>query len=89
MACGVPVVSTRCGGPEDYVNPGVTGELADNNADAFALMIKSLCIDRRRREKLSVAAITWINHNASEDASRLAFRSHLTAFANKKGCNIY
>ena len=89
MACGVPVVSTRCGGPEDYVNPGVTGELADNNAGAFALMIKSLCTDRRRREKLSAAAITWINHNASEDASRLAFRSHLTAFANKRGRNIY
>jgi len=89
MACGVPVVSTRCGGPEDYVNPGVTGELAESNADDFALMIKSLCIDRRKREKLSVSAVNWIEGNASEDAARLAFRSHLTAFANKKGYNIH
>jgi glycosyltransferase involved in cell wall biosynthesis len=87
MACGVPVVSTRCGGPEDYIHPGVTGELVENNADAFALMIKSLCIDRRKREQLSVASVNWIESNASEDASRQIFRRHLTSFTNKKRNN--
>jgi len=28
-ACGCPVVSTRCGGPEDYVSDNVTGYLID------------------------------------------------------------
>lgn len=85
MACGVPVVSTRCGGPEDYVQPGVTGELVDKTADSFALMIKSLCINRRKRQQLSTAAVNWIASNASETASRQQFQRHLIALAKGKG----
>lgn len=29
MACGMPVVSTRCGGPEEYVKDGETGCFVD------------------------------------------------------------
>lgn len=85
MACGVPVVSTRCGGPEDYVLPGVTGELADSNANAFALMIKSLCLDRRKRQQLSISAASWVGQNASEEASRINFLNHLCSYAKIKG----
>lgn len=88
MACGVPVVSTRCGGPEDYVHPGETGELVENNADAFALMIKSICIDRAKRDKLSTAAVQWIEANASEDASKLRFRENLSSYCKKIDCSI-
>jgi glycosyltransferase involved in cell wall biosynthesis len=31
MACGLPVVSTRCGGPEDFVRDGATGFLVPLN----------------------------------------------------------
>lgn len=85
MACGVPVVSTRCGGPEDYVQPGVTGELVEKTADAFALMIKSLCIDRRKRQQLATASVNWIINNASETASRKVFQKHLIELARGKG----
>lgn len=39
MACGVPVVSARCGGPEDYVRDGETGYLSDSTPDAMAAAI--------------------------------------------------
>jgi glycosyltransferase involved in cell wall biosynthesis len=56
MACGVPVVSTRCGGPEDYVRPGQTGVLVGSSADEIAEGIVAIAGDRRLRERLSQGA---------------------------------
>lgn len=40
LACGCPVVATRCGGPEDYVEPGRNGTLVDvGDASAMAAAI--------------------------------------------------
>ena len=88
MACGVPVISTRCGGPEDYVQPGVTGELVDQSVEALALMIESLCTNREKRYQLSLGAIKWVHKNASNDVARSVFRQHLTRFATERGYKI-
>lgn len=50
MSCGVPVVSTRCGGPEEFVLPGQTGMLVDFDAEAMASAIGHLIIDRAQRQ---------------------------------------
>ena len=43
MACGVPVVSTRCGGPEGLIEDNVTGVLVPNNdEDALTRAIGDL-----------------------------------------------
>lgn len=52
MACGLPVVATRCGGPESLVVDGETGLLVPNGDEAA--MTAALCAlldepDRRRR----------------------------------------
>lgn len=56
MACGVPVVSTRCGGPEDYVRDGQTGFLVDHRPEAMAERLIQIAADRDLRRRLSEAA---------------------------------
>ena len=56
MACGIPVVSTRCGGPEEFVIDDETGRLVDFDAAAMADAIISIVGDRNRRERLGAGA---------------------------------
>ncbi len=56
MACGVPVVSTRCGGPEEFVIPGQTGQLVDFDAAQMAQAVQSILADRALRARLSLGA---------------------------------
>lgn len=56
MACGVPVVSTRCGGPEEFVIPGQTGLLIDFDAAAMAQAIQTIVGDSNLRQRLSSGA---------------------------------
>jgi glycosyltransferase involved in cell wall biosynthesis len=63
MSCGLPVVSTRCGGPEwllkDYANALV---VENNNADKFADALKELIGDDNLRLKIgSEARKTVVN----------------------------
>ena len=56
MACGLPVVSTRCGGPETFVIPGKTGFLVDVNdesqlADALGYLLQDETARRRMGEQ--------------------------------------
>ena len=36
MACGLPVISTRCGGPEMFIEDGTSGFFVDDNAESIA-----------------------------------------------------
>lgn len=58
MASGVPVVSTRCGGPEDYVLEGRTGFLVDHDAQELANRLLHLTQDRELRTRLSAGALS-------------------------------
>ncbi len=67
MACGVPVVSTRCGGPEEFVIPGRTGELVGFDADEMARAVASIIGDRGLRERMSQAAHRLVADRYAED----------------------
>lgn len=83
MACGVPVISTRCGGPEEYVIPDETGILIDNSPTSLAGAITEICNDRLRRAQLSTNSSNWVKNNASEDKSRSLFKSYLIDLINR------
>jgi glycosyltransferase involved in cell wall biosynthesis len=52
MACGAPVVSTRCGGPEEFVRDDETGYLVDHDAAALADAVARIVVDRARRDRM-------------------------------------
>jgi glycosyltransferase involved in cell wall biosynthesis len=57
MAAGLPVVSTRCGGPELILNDGKTGLLVENgSAPAIAAAITALRANANERRRLGDAA---------------------------------
>ena len=53
MASGLPVIATRCGGPEDYVEDGVNGYLTTHDASEIAARILRLAEDRACRRRLA------------------------------------
>ena len=79
MACAVPVVSTRCGGPEDFVIPDHTGLLVPHEPSALAQSIAAICSDRQRRAHLSAGALGWIEAHASQAESQRRLHGHLRA----------
>lgn len=60
MACGAVVVSTRCGGPQDYVLDSETGFLSGFNDREFADRLIALIGDAALRTRLSDAGIAFI-----------------------------
>lgn len=63
MASGIPVVSTRCGGPEDYVVDGKTGKLAGSTPEELADAIAWVVEDRDRRRELAENARTLVQND--------------------------
>ena len=52
MACGVPVVSTRCGGPEEFVVPEQTGLLCGHDGHEMGAAVTRILRDRALRARM-------------------------------------
>lgn len=81
MACGVPVVSTHCGGPEEYIIDGQTGALVDFNAEHVAeTMVGIICSDETRKTLSHGASKLVHERYTNEHAEAVFFRAFETVF---------
>jgi len=67
MATAVPIVSTRCGGPEDYVIEGKTGALISFDSHEMAKKILDITEDRVMRDELGRNARNFVEENYNYD----------------------
>jgi D-inositol-3-phosphate glycosyltransferase len=66
MACGVPVVSTRSGGPEGIITDGEDGYLvAREDAASLADRLSRLCIDTALNARIGAAGLRTANDRYS------------------------
>lgn len=77
MACSVPVVSTRCGGPEKFVRNGETGHLCDHDAEQIAGAVAGLVGDREARIRMGARARSVVADEYSTDASKRVLMRYL------------
>jgi glycosyltransferase involved in cell wall biosynthesis len=75
MSCGCPVISTRCGGPEEYVVDGETGFLVNFNPEKMADSIARILADRGLRESLAIGARQMVQTNYTRDKAESVFWS--------------
>jgi glycosyltransferase involved in cell wall biosynthesis len=69
MAAEVPVISTRCGGPEEIITDNVTGILIDtDNPKMIAETIVALVEDKKRKEALVIAAAKHVKATFSTNS---------------------
>jgi glycosyltransferase involved in cell wall biosynthesis len=78
MACGTPVVSTRCGGPEEYVIDSETGYLVPvGDVDAFTNRLTTVVRKDKSREPMANRARELVVETYSRDQVGRKFRSEL------------
>ena len=70
MSCGVPVVATRCGGPESYIVDGENGRLCDHNATSLSSAVLQLLADEGLREKYAERARETVLEDFAHSSQR-------------------
>lgn len=71
MACGLPVVSTRCGGPESYVIDGQTGYLVDQgDEEAMARRLADVLSNEALQADLANRARAFVQEHCAPSAFR-------------------
>lgn len=74
MACGIPVVCSRCGGPEGIIHHGSTGMLVDHDELEFSRTLLEVLKDKAFRDVVGRQARGYIleQHTMDRFCARLA-----------------
>jgi glycosyltransferase involved in cell wall biosynthesis len=78
MACGCAVISTKCGGPEEYVFDLINGFLVDLDSNNIAEKIITLISNDKMLQKMSTCSVEIINKNYTKDKVKSIFFNALT-----------
>ncbi len=70
MSCGLPIVSTRCGGPEDYIIDGSNGILCEHNAEQLSDAILQLSSDPEKLKRYGASARQMVVNQFSVTAKQ-------------------
>lgn len=81
MASGCPVVSTRCGGPEEFVEEGVTGFLTGSSASEIADRWERISRDRALRSSLGARARAAVCSDYEPARTRAALGREIDAWS--------
>jgi glycosyltransferase involved in cell wall biosynthesis len=73
MASGIPIVSTRCGGPEDYVINEKTGTLVSFDAEEMATAIIQITEDREKRNEMGHNARQFVEEHYGHERFKATF----------------
>lgn len=77
MACGTPVISTRCGGPEMFVQDGKNGYMAERDPDDLGHKALHLLEDHVVRRSMSAAARETVANSFSRNIWDTRFQEML------------
>lgn len=84
MASGCPVVSTRCGGPEEFVEEGVTGYPTSFLASEIAERWERIVADRPLRQRLAANARSVAAKRYGAAQSREALGQQIDAWTRNR-----
>lgn len=77
MACGCPIVSTRCGGPSDYIADHKNGYLVNFDSAECADKIARIIENRALRDAMSAHSLEIIQKNYSIDSIHKKWVQHI------------
>ena len=86
QACGLPVVVSDQGGPQENMRAGVTGRVfRGGDAGALAAAVADLASNRERRRRMSAAARRHAESRRWEEASAPLYDAYRAVAARRRG----
>jgi glycosyltransferase involved in cell wall biosynthesis len=76
LACGIPVLATKCGGPEEFIRPEFGKLIPLNNPAELVAGIKWMCANHSSFDKLKMQEFVAENFNCEKIAAQLIHIYH-------------